>query len=210
MIVIVALLVAAPAPVVHYNRVEPVEVTATSALRDSGNKAEENWLPPYAADDDPKTAWVEGKPDEGKGEALTFKLAGVNAASQVKLVIANGFQKGEVLLKQNAAPKSLHVTAKAAGKVVGEKDLALEKQMGTQFFVVPLAVKADVDEVSLRIDDVHKGAKYKDTCVSDVQVFVDSPVDLGVQGKHRTALNAWRTPKLEAAKLAASDFAAAT
>jgi hypothetical protein len=131
-------------------------------------------------------------------------------AHQLKIVVHDGFAKSQALLVQNAAPKLLHVTVKGGGKVVGEIDMKLEKKLGPQTADVFFKSGAAVDEVALRVDDVHKGTKYTDTCISDVVVLADVAVDDAANQKARTALNAWRQQRLAAAIQAKSDFAAAT
>ena len=193
--VVVSVTAAAP-----FSRLEPVAAEATSELADPMNFAA-----PYAVDDDVTTAWVEGKQDDGKGEVLTLKLTPVKGATHLKLVIRNGYQKSEVLLQQNAAPKALHVKLSAGGAVAGEQDWALERKMGPQELTIAVKPGAAVDAVAVRIDDVHKGSKYADTCISDIQVFVDAAVDSAVQSKNRTALEDWRAKR----SLSKSDFIAA-
>ncbi len=188
-----------------FQRLHAEQATATSFLKSNWNKYEENYHPNYVLDDDPKTAWVEGADGEGVGEGLTIPVSNLASARAVRLVVFNGYQKTAGLLKANAAPKQLTVTVLDPGK--GEsarQQLTLERKMGPQSFDIP--VKGPVAEVVLTVDSVHPGSKYKDTCISDVQVFVDSevPYNAAVEKGKREAMLTWKKERLAAAKYFAS------
>ncbi|MBM7117444.1 NADase-type glycan-binding domain-containing protein [Archangium primigenium] len=186
-------------------RLYSAEASATSFLRNNWNTYQENYHPSYVLDDDPKTAWVEGAEGDGVGESLTIPLSSLASARAVRLVIFNGYQKSPALLAANAAPKQLTVTVKGpAGTPSARQQLTLEKQMGPQSFDIP--VKGGVSEVVLTLDSVHPGSKYRDTCISDVRVFVDSDVKYNAsaeQGK-RKALLGWKKARVADAKYYAS------
>ena len=188
-----------------FQRLHADQATATSFLKSNWNKYEENYHPSYVLDDDPKTAWVEGADGEGVGESLSIPVSNLASARAVRLVVFNGYQKTQGLLSANAAPKQLTVTVLDPGK--GEsarQQLTLERKMGPQSFEIP--VKGPVAEVVLTVDSVHPGAKYKDTCISDVQVFVDSevPYNAAVEKGKREAMLKWKKERLQAAKYFAS------
>jgi hypothetical protein len=188
-----------------FQRLHADQATASSFLKSNWNKYEENYHPSYILDDDPKTAWVEGAEGEGVGEALRIPVSNLASARAVRLVVFNGYQKTQGLLSANAAPKQLTVTVLDPGK--GEsarQQLTLERKMGPQSFDIP--VKGPVAEVVLTVDSVHPGSKYKDTCISDVQIFVDSdvPYNAAVEKGKREAMLTWKKERLAAAKYFAS------
>jgi hypothetical protein len=188
-----------------FQRLHAEQATATSFLKSNWNKYEENYHPSYVLDDDPKTAWVEGAEGDGIGESLTLPLSNLQSARAVRLVIFNGYQKSQGLLAANAAPKQLTVTVRGGGeRESARQQLTLERKLGPQAFDIP--VNGGVMEVVLTIDSVHPGAKYKDTCVSDVQVFVDSdvPYNAAVEKGKREAMLGWKKERLAAAKYFAS------
>jgi hypothetical protein len=155
--------------------------------------------------DDPKTAWVEGAEGDGIGESLTIPVSNLQSARAVRLVIFNGYQKSKGLLEANAAVKQLTVTVRGTGgRESGRKQLTLERKMGSQSFDIP--VTGSVADVVLTIDSVHPGSKYRDTCVSDVQLFVDSdvPYNASVEKGKREAMLQWKKERLDAAKYFAS------
>ncbi|WP_052518986.1 NADase-type glycan-binding domain-containing protein [Archangium violaceum] len=184
-----------------FQRLHAEEASATSFLKSNWNKYEENYHPSYVLDDDPKTAWVEGTEGDGLGESLTIPVSDLKSARAIRLVIFNGYQKSKALLNANSAPRQLTVTVRGPGGQESAKtQLTLERKMGPQSFDIP--VTGAVADVVLLIDSVHPGSKYKDTCVSDVQVFVDSevPYNAAVEKGKREALLQWKKERVEAAK----------
>ncbi|HEX5749361.1 MAG TPA: hypothetical protein VFZ09_24245 [Archangium sp.] len=184
-----------------FQRLHAEQATATSFLKSNWNKYEENYHPSYVLDDDVKTAWVEGAEGDGIGESLTIPVSALKSARAIRLVVFNGYQKSKALLSANSAPRQLTVTVRGPGGQESAKtQLTLERKMGPQSFDIP--VTGAVADVVLTVDSVHPGSKYKDTCVSDVQVFVDSDVPYNAaveKGKHEALLQ-WKKERLEAAK----------
>jgi hypothetical protein len=188
-----------------FQRLHSEQASATSFLKSNWNKYEENYHPSYVLDDDPKTAWVEGAEGDGLGESLTIPVSNLQSARTVRLVIFNGYQKSKGLLEANAAVKQLTVTVRGpSGRESARKQLTLEREMGPQSFDIPMT--GSVADIVLTIDSVHPGSKYRDTCVSDVQLFVDSdvPYNAAVEKGKREAMLQWKKERLAAAKYFAS------
>jgi hypothetical protein len=204
-IALLSLLLPCIATAGSFQRLHSEQATATSFLKSNWNKYEENYHPSYVLDDDPKTAWVEGAEGDGLGESLTIPVSNLQSARAVRLVIFNGYQKSKGLLEANAAVKQLTVTVRGpGGRESARKQLTLERKMGPQSFDIP--VTGSVADVVLTIDSVHAGSKYRDTCVSDVQIFVDSdvPYNAAVEKGKREAMLRWKKERLAAAKYFAS------
>jgi hypothetical protein len=185
----------------EFHRLHAEEASASSFLKSNWNKYEENYHPSYVLDDDPKTAWVEGAEGDGIGESLTIPVSDLRSARAIRLVIFNGYQKSPALLSANAAPKQLTVTVQGpGGQPSAKQQLTLERKMGPQSFDIP--VTGGVAEVVLTLDSVHPGSKYRDTCVSDVQVFVDSdvPYNAAVEKGKRERMLQWKKDRVAAAK----------
>jgi len=203
--ILLTLLVPSIAAAGGFQRLHSEEASATSFLKSNWNKYEENYHPSYVLDDDPKTAWVEGADGDGIGESLTIPVSDLRSARAIRVVIFNGYQKSKGLLSANAAPKQLTVTVRGhGGQPSARKQLTLERKMGPQSFDLP--VKGGVAEVVLTIDSVHAGSKYRDTCVSDVQVFVDSdvPYNAAVEKSKRERMLQWKKDRVASAKYFAS------
>src|SRR4051812_4969798 len=87
-----------PAPILSPDpgsakRLHPRSVTASSFLKNGWNAYEQNYLPPYVADDDPATAWVEGAEGRGEGEQLLWIGPRLEKAKRFVVFIRNGYQK---------------------------------------------------------------------------------------------------------------------
>ncbi len=179
---------------------------ASSFLKTDWNRFEENYHPTYALDDNPLTAWVEGVAGDGAGESLVLPVSLQRGATRVRVKVWAGYQKSAALLAANGAPKTLTVTVRAGGQVVASHRANLERKMGPQ--VVELAVPPGVafHEVGLTVDEVHPGSKYKDTCISDVQVFVagDVPYNAAVEQARFARVSAWAAARLADAKAEAA------
>ncbi len=166
---------------------------ASSFLKSNWNKYNENYHPNYVLDGDPKTAWVEGVPGQGEGQQLRIPLSRLRAATRVKLRVRNGYQKSDNLLAANSAPSSLSVSIMDGPEVSASTVAGLERTMGWQDVVVDVPTGKGIDAVVLRVDAVHAGASYKDTCISDVEVWVESTEDYkpAVEAAKAARLKAW-------------------
>jgi hypothetical protein len=165
--------VAAP----DWKRVHGDRATASSYLKSNWNKYDENYHPAYILDGDPKTAWVEGVDGNGEGQTVTIPLSDLKSARAVRLRVWNGYQKSKNLLDANAAPKDVTILVRdAGGDVTGTATATLQKILGAQEIVVAVAKGRGVSSVTLRVDSTWPGRVYKDGCISDVEVFVDSDV----------------------------------
>ncbi|MEQ1507502.1 MAG: hypothetical protein ABMB14_35055 [Myxococcota bacterium] len=147
---------------------------ASSHLASNWNKFEENYHPTYVLDGNAATAWVEGVEGDGVGQWLALPLSRVAKARALQLRIRNGYQKSEVLLAANAAPKDVTIEVTDGDRVVATAKASLTRTMGWQTVAVP--VTAGFDGVRIRVDSVTPGKTYHDTCLSDVLVDVDSDV----------------------------------
>ena len=162
----------------------------------------EKWSCMYSArsamDSDPRTAWCEGKKDNGIGEILLVK---VDTSRHVK--IWAGLGASPALHKKNSRPKRVRVyvlQAKKAGKdigqyatiiryqdiiVLGSREYILSDINGYQNLPLPKHTRnnsvenssthrgepvkiADTTFVAIEILSVYPGTKYRDTCISEV------------------------------------------
>lgn len=130
-------------------------VSASSTLKDQGGKT---YGVNNLADDNPMTAWVEGKPGYGIGESFTIKAPRVNS-------IFNGYQATPATWKNNSRVKKFKVYAD--GKPICF--LLLKDEMGEQVFELPLSSNNEKDiTFKFEIADVYKGLKWDDVAISHV------------------------------------------
>lgn len=156
---------------------------ASSFLQSNWNKYNENYHPNYVADDNPATAWVEGAPGVGINQEITLPTLTIRKANAVRLRIRNGYQKSEELLVANAAPKRVRIEVADGYQKVASQEVELSRAMGWQTVDLELKPRegdSDVrfDRVRLTVLSVHPGSVYEDTCVSDVQVYVDTDMEV--------------------------------
>ncbi|MBS2026585.1 MAG: hypothetical protein JST54_01670 [Deltaproteobacteria bacterium] len=159
-----------------FKRLQPRQMDASSFLSNGWNKFEQNYLPLYAADDDPATAWVEGVAGPGEGEALSWYGPALKKARAFKVFIRSGYQKSQALFEANARPRKIRLdplvrTEGAVGPGGRPVEVELQNVLGWQ--KVELPVPASVEGVRLTVISAYAGTKYDDLCISDVQVYVD-------------------------------------
>lgn len=180
---------------------------ATSWLRSSWNRFEENYHPSYAFDGDPATGWVEGAAGDGEGERIRWPISAVASARSVSLEIRSGYHKSQTLFAANGAPRAVTVRVlDARGQPVGTLDAELKRTMDAQALTVPVTAGRAFNAVEIEIRTVWPGSKYRDTVISDVQTFVDSdaPYDAAYEQAKRDALLAWKRERVERAAWFAS------
>jgi hypothetical protein len=172
-------------------------VDSSSFLWNDWNRFQENYHPLYAADDDPKTAWVEGAKSAGDGEWLRFNLSHLDRTSLVRLRIQNGYQKSNTLYKANGRAREVTITLLPSG--VSTKATLTDGQSWQELQIAqPEGV---LEAVELRVDSVYAGSKYSDLCVSDVQIFATSsvPDNPAVEKARYDRVLRWKADRIAAA-----------
>lgn len=174
---------------------------ATSYLTSNWAKYEENYHPNYVLDGNPATAWVEGVDGDGAGQAITWTTSALSSVRTVTLRIRNGYQKSEALFKANGAPQAVRIHVQ--GGV--EKAVTLTHTMGWQEITIDNG-GLPMRGITLTIDSTYPGTKYLDTCLSDVEVRVDSdvPYNAAAEAAKQAQLDAWVKERVEEAKYFAS------
>ncbi|WP_026315446.1 NADase-type glycan-binding domain-containing protein [Riemerella columbina] len=113
-----------------------------------------------------KTAWVEGKKDEGIGEYLEYYFQ--NESPRItKIIITNGYVKTQKSWLENNRVKKLKLSVN--GEVAGY--LNLEDSRTNQVFEVGiLGHNADSSDLVLKFEivEVYKGKKYNDTAITEI------------------------------------------
>jgi hypothetical protein len=178
----------------RWHRLRSPAASATSFLQNSWNRYQENYHPSYVLDENPATAWVEGADGYGENQSLTLPLSPLTSARALRLRIWNGYQKSKDLFAKNSAPRRVRVAVLApTGEEVVGREVELARAWGPQDVVVDVPPGRGLSAVRLTILSVYPGARYKDTCISDVLVDVDSqvPYNAAAEAGKLTALRAW-------------------
>jgi hypothetical protein len=196
----------APAADSQWQQLRADHAEATSFLKSDWNRYNENYHPSYVLDGDPKTAWVEGASDDGVGERITIPLSVLKSARAVKLRIRNGYQKTENLFTANAVPKDVKLTAWSSARAT-TSEVTLPYETGWQEVTIDLPEGSGLNAVSLEIVSVYPGSKYRDTCISDIEIFVDSdvPYNAAQEDARHKELLAWVGERVDTAKFFASN-----
>lgn len=120
--------------------------------------------------------WAEGKADEGIGESIEFDIMSVYDAysdgagrkeirGNIQVSILNGFvnpYKQSLFYENNRIKK-------ASIYVDGKKYMDLNFNDFVEF--TEFELPADSKHVKILIEEVYKGTKYNDTCVTKIDVF---------------------------------------
>ena len=141
-------------------------IKASSTLAPQGKNA---YSASNVCDDDPTTAWVEGKPDYGIGEFLEMKWVPMNDG---EISLLNGYQISKSAWENNSRVKKMKVSV--GGKALCIIELA--DVMGVQKFKIPDLVVPSKNGYQYNIDgairftitEVYPGLKYKDTAISGI------------------------------------------
>ena len=135
------------------------KIKASSSLGDS-YKAE------FANDLSYKTAWVEGKKDEGIGEYLEYYFKN-DSPRITEIIISNGYMKSEETWKNNNRVKKLKLYVNGVPFGV----LNLKDSRTDQYFSVgTLGHNKNGTDLILKFEilEVYKGSKYNDTAITEI------------------------------------------
>jgi hypothetical protein len=137
--------------------VNPLNASSTLA-----NQGKYNYKIKNINDDDPMTAWVEGKQDYGIGEYFEIKAAGIN-------VICNGYQASPKAWIENSRVKKFKVYKNKVALCF----LELADEMGRLSFELPDYREYNRNKESVykfEIVEVYKGTKWKDVGISEINL----------------------------------------
>ena len=135
------------------------KIKASSSLGDS-YKAE------FANDLSYKTAWVEGKKDEGIGEYLEYYFKN-DSPRITEIIISNGYMKSEETWKNNNRVKKLKLYVNSVPFGI----LNLKDSRTDQYFSVgTLGHNKNGTDLILKFEilEVYKGSKYNDTAITEI------------------------------------------
>ena len=135
------------------------KIKASSSLGDS-YKAE------FANDLSYKTAWVEGKKDEGIGEYLEYYFKN-DSPRITEIIISNGYMESEETWKNNNRVKKLKLYVNSVPFGI----LNLKDSRTDQYFSVgTLGHNKNGTDLILKFEilEVYKGSKYNDTAITEI------------------------------------------
>ncbi|MBR4669120.1 MAG: hypothetical protein IKO84_00820 [Butyrivibrio sp.] len=126
-------------------------------------------------DGDFKTVWCEGAKGDGAGETITLKLDKKQLVSGIQ--ICNGYTASYDLYNSNGVLTDVSIDfgngKKVDDKINGYANAGNTAEQLSEYNlnVVELDEPVETDTITIKITGAKKGAKYDDTCVSEVTVF---------------------------------------
>ena len=120
----------------------------------------------FANDLSYKTAWVEGKKDEGIGEYLEYYFKN-DSPRITEIIISNGYMKSEETWKNNNRVKKLKLYVNGVPFGI----LNLKDSRTDQYFEVgTLGHNKNGTDLILKFEilEVYKGSKYNDTTITEI------------------------------------------
>jgi hypothetical protein len=175
------------------------QVEASSYLVNDWNRFQENYVPLYVGDDDPKTAWNDGVEGSPAGQWLRMHVTTLPGTTRVRLRVRNGYQKTNRLFAANARLRGATVLLLPSNV---KKDVELTDTSGWQDLIVEQP-EGPLEAVELRVGSVYEGKKYDDLAISDVQLHVTSttPDNPAFEKSRFDKILQWKRDRLAAAQL---------
>jgi hypothetical protein len=151
---------------------------ATSTLNNSDSYKSAN-----LCDGKAETAWVEGVKGNGVGEWIKINIDAYSSVSEVtstpfsldEIGVLPGYAKSSKTWLENNRVKRLLVVAHSPKLAQNEwvvYRLSLKDEAKIQVFKIPddkvgYSIQIMKKEIWIKIEDVYKGTKYDDTCISE-------------------------------------------
>jgi hypothetical protein len=152
-------------------------ISASSELKPEGVYSYSAW---NINDNDPNTAWAEGVAGAGINETLEITIAPKNwggkteGAYKVKKIgIMNGLNSSKELFYANNRVKNIKISYyDPFSDFEYEYEAVLNDTMGMQYIYLPKTTLISL--VHFQILEVYLGNKYDDTCISEIQFFIEN------------------------------------
>jgi hypothetical protein len=129
--------------------------------------------PANVLDHDPATAWVEGRTGHGLGEWIEIRVA-PSPSRLYGLLIIPGFAKNRGMWNNNNRPRSVEATLSCTPLIYR---LRFADARRPQVFRLPETLTLERGcTIRLTITRVFKGARFRDTSITEIRVIVLEPV----------------------------------
>lgn len=143
----------------------------------------------HLCDGKAETAWVEGVKGSGIGEWVKISIDAYSSLAEFtstpfslsKIAVLPGYAKTKKTWEENNRVKKLLVVSYSSSPAIFGKEWAvyrlhLKDEAKVQIFDIPtyeMSVNLEEmkKEIWIKIEDVYKGTKYDDTCISEFVAF---------------------------------------
>lgn len=143
-----------------YAKADIQEVTQSSVLGNNSDGSVNNaWM---ALDGKDSSCWQEGVTGSGIGETMEVYLNRKQQISYLTFRLGNWLD--DMYYYGNNRPKTLSITLGDVTRQVTFPDARQE-------FVVLVDPAVSADMIQIQIDDVYRGDKWDDTCITDVGIY---------------------------------------
>jgi hypothetical protein len=131
-------------------------------------------------DNDPHTAWAEGK-EGGTGDTIQIHFSphirwATGSYLVNKIGIINGLAYDSNYFYSNNRVKKIKLIytedKPQSERTSSQKEYILEDKMEMQYIEFPPSTF--MSQVQIIIEEVYKGSKYDDTCISEIQFFIEN------------------------------------
>ncbi len=130
----------------------------------------------HLTDGDYHTAWVEGSDDDGEGEYVILHLNGTCKVS--KIVVYNGFLKSKYRYSINGKVLKMKFEFSDGSSLIKDLNVMYPGESEVEFSVselnpttVELDEPVETEYVKCTIIDAEQGTKYRDTAISDIEIY---------------------------------------
>lgn len=155
------------------DKAEVLSVVSSSELVEGQFSGKYIYPPINILDENLDTTWCEAEEGgSGLGETITVELAEAFSFNEIQIV--NGFASGNDYYHKNNRVAKITLT-QTAGEHFQQKQYTLEDDReGWQSINFDLTQTAQT--LTIKIDEVYRGIKYDDTCLSDIRFLMDGQV----------------------------------
>ena len=122
-------------------------------------------------DDDWQNAWAEGAPGPGRGEWIKIRPEVPKPLAAIKL--RSGYSKSKELFFANARPKTVKVELNGEYSFTAELPKPIEREWRHWHRIPVHGYNKPVKTVKLTFEDVWKGTRYDDLCISGLDLVVE-------------------------------------